>query len=241
MSLDQNLHFNIAYNALKKVIEPSIYISDTVKKIILETDRHPFLPAIAHPLAYSDEPILLKKRCELPIQLIAHILETLYQKKDQNSHALIINAGTGFSTALLSQLFSPITTYESDHVLYARLLEKMKNKNNVSPVMSMPQTENTFDIIFMDGGARSEIAQSVINSLKPEGILLVAQPISMHSINENSCISAHNYTKPFRYPLCAFNCYTKNNSQELILDSVVCQTHLPLIFNHQFSYEHFVF
>lgn len=239
----QNLHFHLAKHALQTLIEPNVLVFDEVKQVLLETDRLSFLPAIAHPLAYSDEPILLKKRCELPIYLIAVILQTIYQKiyDKRDLKALVVSAGTGFSTTLLSAFFQNIMAYESDNILYARLLDKVKRLKNVSPVMSMPHDENLFDVIFMDGGARAEIAESVKKALKPRGVLLVVQPESKDHIDENLCISHHNYTKPLRYPLCHLNCYAKNDLQELILDSVVCQTHLPLTFNPQFTFERFVF
>ncbi|MBA4249721.1 MAG: hypothetical protein C0432_03000 [Candidatus Puniceispirillum sp.] len=241
MHLPQNIHFNVALHALKTIIEPSLYLSDTIKDLILNIDRHPFLPAIVHPIAYSDEPILLKKRCELPIALVALILETIYRKRSNDYHIFVMNSGTGFSTMLLSYLFEKVTTYEADNILYARLLEKMNHRKNVSPVMSTPQDENVFDVIFMDGGAHVEIPKAVKKTLKPGGILLVAEPHSLNQIDETLFISNHNYTKPFRYPLCSLNFYVKNNDQKLILDHVVCQTHLPLILNPTFTHERFVF
>ncbi len=241
MQLSQNIHPNVALHALKTIVEPNMCLSDTVKDLILNIDRHPFLPAIAHPIAYSDEPILLKKRCELPISLVCLTLETIYHKISNKNHILVVNSGTGFSTMLLSYLFEHVTTYESDHILYARLLEKMNHKENVFPVMSLPQNENCFDVIFMDGGAHVDIPQNIEKILKPRGTLLVIQPHSLNQIDETLFISNHSYIKPFRYPLCSLNFYVKNNDQKIILDHVVCQTHLPLIFNPNSTHERFVF
>lgn len=217
-------------------IMPLGVISDVLKDAIISCNRAQFLPAASRSLAYADSPIILKRRCELPLYALALIIESLKidEKKSERAeeiHATVVSAGSGFSASLLSSLCDVVEAMEPDSVLFARLIDTCRHNSKIHPVTTL--TTHKSDFIFMDGGAYKTINPQLIQKLKIDGKLAVIMPVSCDKSNNSDfrCETnlLHSDNVPLLMPLCDVLIFSKKDDETLDDNPMrVIQLHCPV-------------
>ncbi len=156
---------------LFRQVRPHGVLSVRVEAALRAVKRLPFLPPANSDVAYGDAPIVLKRRCEMPFFVLARVLEGLAIQ--HHERVCVISAGAGYSATLMSRLCNHVEAFESDSVLFVRLIDATRGNTSLSPVSSL--SPDLVDVIFMDGGSISVITQAVMNKLTIGGRLAVVQ------------------------------------------------------------------
>ncbi|MDP3371364.1 MAG: hypothetical protein Q8S21_00495 [Candidatus Paracaedibacteraceae bacterium] len=205
-------------------VRPNIALSPRIERALCHINRVPFLPPSSQDVAYSDAPINLKHRCEMPFFVIAQILESL--SVQANESACVVSAGTGYTATLLSELCNSVEACESISSLFARLLDTARSNKKLTPVSVL--SDAPVHIILMDGGSIDTISEQVLTKLLPAGRLAYIRPISMH--NETLDI-----------PLCEVIILEKTLDGSFKNPHVLTQVHLPRLNNRKASNQSFLF
>jgi protein-L-isoaspartate(D-aspartate) O-methyltransferase len=157
--------------ARRKMVASQIRTSEVTDPIVVEAmgavPRELFVPASSQAFAYIDEDIALGKGRYL---IEAAVLAKLLQLADLQTtdKALVVAAGTGYSSAVLARLVANVVALESD----AAMAETAKKAlAQVAPQVTVVTgdlktgcpPQSPFDVILVDG-AVSEIP----SSLKPQ-------------------------------------------------------------------------
>jgi len=191
-------------------VRPHGVVSESVEAALCWVDRVPFLPPAFADVAYADAPIQLKRRCELPFFVLARLLHVL--AVDVTDKACVISAGAGYSATLMSHLCYQVEAYESDSVLFARLIDATRGCLIVTPTSML--TGNRVNVILMDGGAADDIQQAVCDKLLPGGRIAFVRVM-------------HNDSVALNAPLCEGVLLQKGWDGVFLPPQVVCQLHLP--------------
>ena len=201
LSSDQTNRSDSPGHAPEKMIwgqlRPHIVMPKLLKQAFARVSRPAFVPPCYQECCYHDDPIPLnekgnKQRFLLAPLTVAKLLvhvdfETIMDKK-----VLILGGGTGYSTALLGQMDIDCIMIESCPELAAQATENLMSYPKVvvksAPLDSIDNvvSEDSFDIIFIDGGAAESIPQSLLNKLTPTGFLLALQQQTISSSAELS-------------------------------------------------------
>lgn len=151
---------------------------------MLEVPREKFLPASLEPLAYSDSALLLpgapgeRPRSLLPPLILARLLQGA--RVLPGDKALVVAAGSGYSTALLAGLAGDVVAVESDPALYGALRESLdafglaKVRTLQAPLVAGAPNEAPFDVILIDGGVAGRL-DPLLEQLKDGGRLVAVQ------------------------------------------------------------------
>ncbi len=181
---------------LFRQVRPHGVLSLRVEAALRAVKRVPFLPPANSDVAYGDAPIVLKRRCEMPFFVLARVLEGLAIQ--HHERACVISAGAGYSATLISRLCNHVEAFESDSVLFVRLIDATRDNASLSPVSSL--SPDLVDVIFMDGGSISVITQAVMDKLAIGGRLAVVQ-IRPDTVGQKRGIAA------IHVPLCQLIIY----------------------------------
>ncbi len=191
-------------------VRPHGVLSHQVEAALCLVNRVPFLPPAVADVAYGDAPIPLKRRCELPFFVLARLLQAL----DIQAHesACVVSAGAGYSATLLSQLSGSVEAFESDSVLFVRLIDATRGDAIITPVPTL--SVRPVDVILMDGGSLDAIKQPVLDKLLPGGRIAFVRVMQGNSVTLGA-------------PLCEGVVLKKNEDGVFLPPRIVCQLHLP--------------
>ena len=191
-------------------VRPHGVLSTQVEAALRSVNRIPFLPPAFADVAYGDAPIQLKRRCELPFFVLARLLQVLAIKKVDS--VCVVSAGAGYSATILSQLCSAVEAFESDSILFARLIDATRGNTIVTPVPTL--SARLVDVIFMDGGALDAVPQAVLDKLLPGGRIAFVRVMPGGSPSLEA-------------PLCEGVLIKKDAEGVFLPPHIVCQVHLP--------------
>ncbi len=152
---------------------------------ILEVPRELFLPAELKPLAYSDSSLQLKPGAPGQTQrtlLAPLILARLIQgaRVMESDKALVVAAGVGYSTALLSGLAADVVALEADPALFDQARASLDAfglkgvRLILGPLAAGADSEAPFDVILVDGGVAANL-DPLLAQLKNGGRLVAIQ------------------------------------------------------------------
>ena len=191
-------------------VRPHGVLSRLVEAALCSVNRVPFLPPAVADVAYGDAPIPLKRRCEFPFFILARLLQSLAIQPHES--ACVVSAGAGYSATLLSQLSSSVEAFESDSVLFVRLIDATRGNAVVTPVPTL--SARPVDVILMDGGSLDAIKPSVLDKLLPGGRIAFVRVMPGQAITLGA-------------PLCEGVLLKKNADGVFLPPCIVCQLHLP--------------
>jgi protein-L-isoaspartate(D-aspartate) O-methyltransferase len=152
---------------------------------MLETPRELFLPAELKPLAYSDSCLQLKPGApgQTPRTLLAPlVLARLIQgaRVMDGDKALVVAAGGGYSTALVSGLAADVVGLESDAAFFEQARASLdafglkRVRLLLGPLAAGAPGEAPFDVILIDGGVAANL-DPLLAQLKNGGRLVTVQ------------------------------------------------------------------
>lgn len=191
-------------------VRPHGVLSAQVEGALCSINRVPFLPPAFADVAYGDAPIQLKRRCELPFFILARLLQELAIREDER--ACVVSAGAGYSATLLARISRSVEAFESDSVLFARLIDATRGNAIVTPVPTL--STKPVDVILMDGGSLDAVKKPVLDKLLPGGRLAFVRVMPA----ESATLEA---------PLCEAVVLKKNADGVFLPSRIVCQLHLP--------------
>ncbi len=152
---------------------------------MLEVPRERFLPPELEALAYSDASLHLKPgegaRSLLPPLVLARLLQSA--RVLASDKALVVAAGTGYSTALLAGLAGDVVAVESDPALFDELRANLdayglKNvRTLLVPLVAGAPKEAPFDVILVDGAVAANL-DPLLAQLKDGGRLVAVQRLA---------------------------------------------------------------
>lgn len=144
-------------------------VTDTsVLDAMRRVEREKFLPAETRPLAYVDRPVLMGDgRFLSPPAVLGSLLTQMMPLRGQR--ALVVGAGTGYSTAILKEIGLSVTALESSASLSAAALE-----NGIEtvggPLEAGWKRDAPYDQILIDG-AVEYIPDAIVEQLANGGRL----------------------------------------------------------------------
>ncbi|SIQ81825.1 protein-L-isoaspartate(D-aspartate) O-methyltransferase [Rhizobium sp. RU35A] len=150
--------------------------SHSVLRAFLTVPREAFVPEKAKALAYIDEDIeVAPGRYVMEASPLAKLLQLAAVTKDDV--VLEVGCGTGYATALLSQIASAVVAVESDAGLAAKATETLAalGCDNVAvvtgPMEAGYAAEAPYDLIFINGSVE-EVGQTLFGQLRDGGRLV---------------------------------------------------------------------
>jgi protein-L-isoaspartate(D-aspartate) O-methyltransferase len=172
-----------------KMVENQIRTTDvtshSVLNAFLSVPREAFVPEKSKPLAYIDNDVQIaaaadgrQPRYLMEASPLAKLLQLAAITKDDV--VLEVGAGTGYTSALLSQLAGAVVALECDDVLAAQAKEALARLNcaNVTVVTgNLAQGHAAaapYDLIFIDG-AVEEVPATLLSQLRDGGRLVAVQ------------------------------------------------------------------
>lgn len=191
-------------------VRPHGVLSDQVEAALCAVNRVLFLPPAFADVAYGDAPIQLKRRCELPFFILARLLQAL--DIQANECVCVVSAGSGYSATLLSQLSSSVEAFESDSILFARLIDATRGNAIVTPVPML--SARSVDVILMDGGSLDSVPSAVLDKLLPGGRIAFVRVMQGGLVTLGA-------------PLCEGVVLKKSMDGVLLPPHIICQLHLP--------------
>ncbi|NTJ42182.1 protein-L-isoaspartate O-methyltransferase [Agrobacterium larrymoorei] len=156
--------------------------SHSVLKAFLAVPREAFVPDSARQIAYVDEDLQIcpakdgrPARYLLKASPLAKLLQLAAVTKDDL--VLEIGGGTGYLSAILSQLAGSVVSLESDEELSARAIETLSalGYDNVASVKGELEkgyaAEAPYDLIFINGSVE-EVPAALLDQLADGGRLV---------------------------------------------------------------------
>lgn len=188
--------------ARTKMVDCQIRTNDVTDFAVLRVfgtvPRQEFVPARNRDLAYVDEDIAVHvdavgafKRYLMEPMSMARLVQLAGVTKDDI--VLDVGCGTGYSTAILSELCNSVVALECDETLAAQAEERLTSLNYDNVVVVAGPLENgysgegPYDVIFI-GGAIDDIPEALQSQLKEGGRMVGV-------VGEGNGGSAYLYTK----------------------------------------------
>jgi protein-L-isoaspartate(D-aspartate) O-methyltransferase len=170
-----------------KMVENQIRTTDvtshSVLNAFLTVQRENFVPEKSKLLAYIDNDIEIgpaaggkPARFLMEASPLAKLLQLGAIGREDK--ALDIGAGTGYASALLSEVASSVIALESDEALAARAKDNLADRGNVTVVVG--ELENgyaagaPYDLIFVNGSVEV-VPPVLLDQLGEDGRLIVVQ------------------------------------------------------------------
>jgi protein-L-isoaspartate(D-aspartate) O-methyltransferase len=170
----------------KNMVESQVRTSDvTDRRIIsalLAVPRENFVPENARAIAYMDgcvrlarTPLTGPERILLAPRLFARLLDLAHI--EPRHRVLIIGAGTGYSTAVLSRLAAAVVALESNSDLVVRATQNLsalgcENASVVTGELAEGWAQaGPYDVIIIDGAA-ARLPEALLQQLKDGGVLV---------------------------------------------------------------------
>lgn len=163
---------------------------------MLSVPREAFVPEDKIQLAYIDEDISLSKlgvdgRYLMQAASFARLAQVA--EVDENDIVLVVGAGTGYSSAVLSLLSSSVVAIESDDALVEFSSRKLSENgfSNVAVLKSDMtqgfQKEAPYDVIFIDG-AIEVLPQTLLEQLAEGGRLVCVMGTGNAAVAKLYCL-----------------------------------------------------
>lgn len=132
-------------------------------------ERERFVPEESAALAYADRAVPLGNcRALMPAASLAQLIQALEPAPGQR--ALVVGAGSGYSTAVLAHMGLAVTGVESDPSLSA--IARANGAELVEgPLEGGHKAGAPFDLILIDGAIEGDVPQSIIVQLRDGGRL----------------------------------------------------------------------
>lgn len=166
-------------NMVKNQVMPNNVTNEKILDVMLNTPKHLFVTAEWEKICYFDGRVPMAKNREiLSAQTIAKMLQAL--NIQGNESILEIACGTGYVTALLSQLCNNVVAIESVHDLAIKAAHNITSLNlrNVaikqSELLSGAQEGEPYDIIFVNGSL-NQTPTTLLSQLKEGGKIVMLQ------------------------------------------------------------------
>ena len=159
------------------MVESQIRVNQVTNEAVIEaieaTPREDFVPEELRGVAYMDDDIALAHgRCVMEPRVLARMIQTL--NPASNSHALVVGAGSGYATAVLSRLTQTVVAEESAEELATvagQILEAQGFTNVVienGALMQAAAEHGPFDIILF-GGSIAQVQANLADFLEEGG------------------------------------------------------------------------
>ena len=150
-------------------LRPEGIIDAALLAAIGSVARERFVPEASAALAYADRAIPLGNgRTLMPAASLAQLVQALDPASGQR--ALVVGAGAGYSTAVLSRMDLVVTGVESDPSLSA-----IARANGLElfegPLDGGYEVGAPYDLILIDGAVEGEVPHSIIAQLREGGRL----------------------------------------------------------------------
>ena len=175
-------HEQARTNMVDCQIRPNDVTSYDVLRVFGSVPREEFVPARNRDLAYVDEDIAVHvdavgafKRYLMEPMSMARLVQLADIGKDDI--VLDVGCGTGYSTAILSELCNSVVALECDETLAKQAEERLTLLNYDNAVVVTGALENgyagegPYDVIFI-GGAIDEVPEALQSQLKEGGRLV---------------------------------------------------------------------
>jgi len=168
-------------NMVESQIRTNKVTDEAVIQAIEFVARENFVPESLRGIAYVDDDIALAHgRCVMEPRVLARMIQAL--GADQHAHALVVGAGSGYATAVLSRLTQTVVAEESAEELATvagEIIEGMGITNVVienGDLMQAAAEHGPFDIILF-GGSIAQVPANLGDFLEEGGraIAVVSQ------------------------------------------------------------------
>lgn len=159
------------------MVDSQIRVNQVTNEAVIDaieaTPREAFVPEEFRGVAYMDDDIALAHgRCVMEPRVLARMIQAL--NPAQNSHALVVGAGSGYATAVLSRLTQTVVAEESaaDLAEVAGQVFEAEGFTNVvieqGELMQAAAEHGPFDIILF-GGSIAQVPANLVDLLEEGG------------------------------------------------------------------------
>lgn len=197
-------------------------LDDRVMKAMTEVPREQFVPENLQPYAFDNGPLPIGHEQTISQPYIVALMSDLLATKPEHK-VLEIGTGSGYQTAVLSQLCAKVYTVELIHELSKQAqirFQKLKYKNIETHVDNgyLGWSEHApYDGIIVTAAA-THIPEALVNQLKTGGNMVI--PIGMPSFHQELML------------------IEKNKEGELTSKKILGVAFVPLINNKKMDYNH---
>ncbi|WP_415716930.1 protein-L-isoaspartate O-methyltransferase family protein [Roseibium sp.] len=172
----------------RKMVDNQLRTNDVTDHRILDAmevvPRERFVPAAKKAVAYIDEDLPIGTSESGRVLIKPHIFGKLVQLAEirEEDVVLVVGAGTGYSSAVISKLAASVVALEENEDLAkiaTDVLVDLGIENAVvveGPLSKGYASEGPFDVIFVDG-AVEVLPDDLISQLKPDGRLVAVEGI----------------------------------------------------------------
>lgn len=172
----------------RKMVDNQLRTNDVTDHRILDAmevvPRERFVPAAKKAVAYIDEDLPIGTSESGRVLMKPHIFGKLVQLAEirEEDVVLVVGAGTGYSSAVISKLAASVVALEENEDLAkiaTDVLVDLGIENAVvveGPLAKGYASEGPFDVIFVDG-AVEVLPDDLVSQLKPDGRLVAVEGI----------------------------------------------------------------
>lgn len=172
----------------RKMVDNQLRTNDVTDHRILDAmevvPRERFVPAAKKAVAYIDEDLPIGTSESGRVLIKPHIFGKLVQLAEirEEDVVLVVGAGTGYSSAVISKLAASVVALEENEDLAkiaTDVLVDLGIENAVvveGPLAKGYASEGPFDVIFVDG-AVEVLPDDLVSQLKPDGRLVAVEGI----------------------------------------------------------------
>lgn len=172
----------------RKMVDNQLRTNDVTDHRILDAmevvPRERFVPAAKKAVAYIDEDLPIGTSESGRLLMKPHIFGKLVQLAEirEEDVVLVVGAGTGYSSAVISKLAASVVALEENEDLAkiaTDVLVDLGIENAVvveGPLAKGYASEGPFDVIFVDG-AVEVLPDDLVSQLKPDGRLVAVEGI----------------------------------------------------------------
>ena len=168
------------HNMVESQVRPSGIVDQAIMVAMSAIPREQFVPSEKRSIAYHDRGLEIAQTESGPRSLmeprVTGKLADLAQI-DKSHIALVVGAGTGYSSAVIGQLADTVVALEADEALAALATETLaaQGADNVAVVTGALRdgvgAQGPYDIIYIDG-AVEEVPETLLAQLGPKGRLV---------------------------------------------------------------------
>ncbi|MBV1886830.1 MAG: protein-L-isoaspartate O-methyltransferase [Parvibaculaceae bacterium] len=168
------------HNMVESQVRPSGIVDQDIMEAMSRIPREQFVPSEKRSIAYHDRGLEIARTESGPRTLMEpRVTGKLADlAKIEKSHvALVVGAGTGYSSAVIGQLADTVVALEVDEGLAAMATETLaaQGADNVAVVSGVLSegfgAQGPYDIIYIDG-AVEEVPETLLSQLGPNGRLV---------------------------------------------------------------------